>query len=400
MDKKSILDDIFSNDPFGLLDIKPKVSQSRNEEERLISSFEEINSFYEKEQREPQESQNMQERTLFSRLSALRKNHSKTLALKPYDRFGLLNILPQKEYNSLDDLLQDDLLGLLSDDSEGLFDLKHVNYNEDRASAEFVARRKPCKDFEQFEPILQAVQKDLSLGKRKLVNFNQDNLRVGAFYVHNGILFYLKEINITQKEHYKPDGTRVREDGRTRCIFENGTESNMLKRSVEKILYANGKVVTENSDDVATSLSNQGNEINENDQAFGYIYVLRSKSTDPAIKNLKDLYKIGYSSVEISDRLKNASKEPTYLMAEVKLVMSFKCYNMNPQKLEMLLHNFFGSACLDIDIFDEKGQRHTPREWFIAPLNIIEEAVELVLNGKIINYKYEPLDRKISQNYY
>lgn len=87
-------------------------------------------------------------------------------------------------------------------------------------------------------------------------------------------------------------------------------------------------------------------------------------------------------------------------MAEVKLVMSFKCYNMNPQKLEMLLHNFFGSACLDIDIFDEKGQRHTPREWFIAPLNIIEEAVELVLNGKIINYKYEPLDRKISQNYY
>jgi hypothetical protein len=389
MDKKSILDEIFSNDPFGLLDIKPRASHSRNEDERLISSFEEINSFFEKEQREPLESQNMQERTLFARLASLRKNPTKILALKPYDRFGLLNLAEPKEYNSIDDLLQDDSFGLLGDDTAGLFDLKHVSYSDERASADFIARRKPCKDFDKYEPLLKAVQKDISLGKRKLVNFNQDNLRVGAFYVHNGVLFYLKEINITQKEHYKPDGTRVREDGRTRCIFENGTESNMLKRSVEKILYANGKVVTENSDEVAASLFNQ---ITEKDQAFGYIYVLQSKSTDPAIKDLKDLYKIGYSIVEISDRLKNASKEPTYLMAEVKLVMSFKCYNMNPQKLEMLLHNFFGSACLNIDIFDEKGQRHTPREWFIAPLNIIEEAIGLIVENKILNYTYSKID--------
>lgn len=396
MDKNSTLDEIFANDPFGLLDIKPRVSQSRNEEERLISSFEEINSFFEMEHREPLESQNMQERTLFTRLASLRKNPIKILALKSYDRFGLLNLTEPKEYNSLDDLLQDDAFDLLGDDSEGLFDLKHVNYSEDRTSADFVARRKPCKDFNQYEPMLKAVQNDLFLGKRKLVNFNQDNLRVGAFYVHNGVLFYLKEINITQKEHYKLDGTRVREDGRTRCIFENGTESNMLKRSVEKILYANGKVVTENADEVAASLSHQVNQITEHDQAFGYIYVLQSKSTDPAIKDLKDLYKIGYSSTEVFDRIKNASKEPTYLMADVKLIMSYQCFNMNPQKLEQLLHNFFGSACLNIDIFDEKGQRHTPREWFIAPLNIIEEAVDLVLDKTISNFKFDIFTKTIS----
>ncbi len=396
MDKNSTLDEIFANDPFGLLDIKPRVSQSRNEEERLISSFEEINSFFEMEHREPLESQNMQERTLFTRLASLRKNPIKILALKSYDRFGLLNLTEPKEYNSLDDLLEDDAFDLLGDDSEGLFDLKHVNYNEDRASADFVARRKPCKDFDKYEPMLKAVQNDLFLGKRKLVNFNQDNLRVGAFYVHNGVLFYLKEINITQKEHYKLDGTRVREDGRTRCIFENGTESNMLKRSVEKILYANGKVVTENADEVAASLSHQVNQITEHDQAFGYIYVLQSKSTDPAIKDLKDLYKIGYSSTEVFDRIKNASKEPTYLMADVKLIMSYQCFNMNPQKLEQLLHNFFGSACLNIDIFDEKGQRHTPREWFIAPLNIIEEAVDLVLDKTISNFKFDIFTKTIS----
>lgn len=396
MDKNSTLDEIFANDPFGLLDIKPRVSQSRNEEERLISSFEEINSFFEMEHREPLESQNMQERTLFTRLASLRKNLTKILALKSYDRFGLLNLTETKEYNSIEDLLQDDSFGLLGDDTAGLFDLKHVNYSEDRASADFVARRKPCKDFDKYEPMLKAVQNDLFLGKRKLVNFNQDNLRVGAFYVHNGVLFYLKEINITQKEHYKLDGTRVREDGRTRCIFENGTESNMLKRSVEKILYANGKVVTENADEVAASLSHQVNQITEHDQAFGYIYVLQSKSTDPAIKDLKDLYKIGYSSTEVFDRIKNASKEPTYLMADVKLIMSYQCFNMNPQKLEQLLHNFFGSACLNIDIFDEKGQRHTPREWFIAPLNIIEEAVDLVLDKTISNFKFDIFTKTIS----
>lgn len=385
MDIEKRLKELFENDPLGLIISKPKVTQSRNEEERLVASFEEINTFYEIEQREPQESQNMQERTLFSRLSALRKNPVKAAALKSYDRFDLLNITPQKEYNSLDDLFAEDPLGLLGDDSEGLFDLKHVNYSADRASADFVARRKPCKDFAQYETLLQGVQKDLAAGKRKLVNFNQDNLRVGAFYVHNGVLFYLKEINITQKEHYKPDGTRVREDGRTRCIFENGTESNMLKRSVEKILYANGKVVTENTDEVAAGLFNQ---ITEKDQSFGYIYILQSISTDSAIKDLNNLYKIGYASISVKDRIKNATKEPTYLMADVHIVRTFQCYNMNPQKLEQLLHNFFGSACLNIDIFDEKGQRHTPREWFVAPLHVIEEAVDLVLSNSIMDYRF------------
>lgn len=385
MDIEKRLKELFENDPLGLIISKPKVTQSRNEEERLVASFEEINTFYEIEQREPQESQNMQERTLFSRLSALRKNPVKAAALKSYDRFDLLNITPQKEYNSLDDLFAEDPLGLLGDDSEGLFDLKHINYSADRASADFVARRKTCKDFTQYETLLQGVQKDLAAGKRKLVNFNQDNLRVGAFYVHNGVLFYLKEINITQKEHYKPDGTRVREDGRTRCIFENGTESNMLKRSVEKILYANGKVVTENTDEVAAGLFNQ---ITEKDQSFGYIYILQSISTDPAIKDLNNLYKIGYASISVKDRIKNATKEPTYLMADVHIVRTFQCYNMNPQKLEQLLHNFFGSACLNIDIFDEKGQRHTPREWFVAPLHVIEEAVDLVLSNSIMDYRF------------
>lgn len=394
MDKQSVLDEIFGNDPFGLLNIKPTNTSARNADERLLTSFEELNTFFEKNNREPKQGGGVQEHQLYARLKSLRESPTKMEMLKSHDRFGLL-IYEAKEINSLDDILADDMLGLLDDDSEGLFDLKHVKDIDERASTDFVARRKPCKDFDQFEQLLKDVQKDLANGKRKLVEFKMGNLRENTFYVHNGVLFLLKEINISKKDHYRADGTRVREDGRTRCIFENGTESNMLKRSVEKLLYANGKTVSENADRVADTFIEKFSNINENDQESGYIYILKSKSEKPEIKAIQNLYKIGFSTVEVEERIKNASQEPTYLMADVRIIMTFKCYNMNTHKLEQLLHTFFGKACLSIDIFDKNGNRHTPREWFIAPLKIIEQAIELIISGNIINYRYDSENEEI-----
>jgi hypothetical protein len=164
----------------------------------------------------------------------------------------------------------------------------------------------------------------------------------------------------------------------------------MLKRSVEKILYTNGKVVSENIEKVNESFIEKFSAITEEDEAAGYIYVLRSKSKDERIIEIDNLYKIGYSKDAVEDRIKNAEKDPTYLMAPVKIITSWKCYNMNPQKLEQLLHNFFGKSCLNIDIFDEKKRRHTPREWFIAPIDVIEQAIELIISGEVVKYKYEP----------
>ncbi len=393
MDKQSVLDEIFSNDPFGLLSVKP-ANTSRNADERLLTSFEDLNTFFEKHKREPQQGGGVQEHQLYARLKSLRESPTKMEMLKSHDRFGLL-IYEEKEINSLDDILDDDMLGLLDDDSEGLFDLKHVKDIDERASTDFVARRKPCKEFDQFEQSLKDVQKDLASNKRKLVEFKMGNLRENTFYVHNGVLFLLKEINISKKDHYRADGTRVREDGRTRCIFENGTESNMLKRSVEKLLYANGKTVSENADRVADTFKEKFSNINENDQESGYIYILKSKSVKPEIKEITNLYKIGFSTVEVEERIKNAHQEPTYLMADVRIIMTFKCFNMNTHKLEQLLHKFFGKACLSIDIFDKNGNRHTPREWFIAPLNIIEQAIELIISGNIIHYRYDSENEEI-----
>jgi hypothetical protein len=388
MDRDKLLKEIFENDPLDLLKVKPSNYPVRNEDERLVASFQDINNFYEQKKREPELGGDIQEHMLYSRLKSIRENSEKLEALKSYDAHDLLNYTP-KVINSIEDVLNDDSLGILGDDGTGLFDLKHVTKFKDRESTDFVAKRRPCREFSKYEPKFKEVQNDLKNGKRKLVDFKMSNLRVGSYYVHNGILFFVEKIDITKKEHYKADGTRVREDGRTRCIFENGTESNMLKRSVEKILYINGKVVSENSDKVNSEFLEKFNNINEEDEAAGYIYILRSKSDKQEIKELSNLFKIGFSKTSVEERIKNASIEPTYLMAEVKVVMAYQCYNMNPQKLEKLVHGFFGRACLNIDVFDKKGNRHTPREWFIAPLHVIEQAIHFIIAGTIINYKYD-----------
>ena len=388
MTKDAFLDDVFNNDPLGLLDIKPKKSNVRTADERLSESFQEINRFFKEYGREPEPSMtDMGERKLFSRLEGLRNNPEKIEQLQDEDEHRLLEH-KAKELNSIDDIFSDDSLNILDDDT-GLFKFKHTPKDFQRASSDFVARRKSCKDFEIYEEQLKIVQKDLSKKKRRLIEYREGNLRAGSYYVHNGVLFYLESITISKKDHYKEDGTRVREDGRTRCIFENGTESNMLKRSLEKILYVNGSVVTENMHDVQDDFLKKLNNITKEDKPTGFIYVLKSESTNEEIQSIENLFKIGYSTTKVIDRIKNAEKEPTYLMAPVTEIGIWECFNMNTQKFEQLLHNFFGNSCLNIDIYDEKGKKHSPREWFIAPIEIIEQVIALVDNGDIVNYKYD-----------
>jgi hypothetical protein len=390
MDKDKKLQEIFKNDPLGLLNIKPSTSPARNEDERLVASFQEINGFYKKNKRAPEQGGYLQEHQLYSRLKSLRENPTKVEILNVHDKYGLLRY-EKKQINSLDDILNDDPLGLLGDDSQGLFDLKHVTPTDiERGEADFVARRKPCKGFDKYEPRFKEVQKDLSTGRRKLIAFKQEYLRAGDFYVHNGILLLLENVDFEEEVQEFKSGSRVRKDGRTRVIFENGTESNMLYLSLYKSLLANGKAVTRNSEETNYEFIETFGTVSDADEEAGYIYILKSKSDKQEIQELRNLYKIGFSKTSVEDRVKNASLEPTYLMADVRIVMAYKCYNMNPQKFELLIHSFFGAACLNIDVFGRDGKRYTPREWFIAPLDIIEQAIHLIVSGEVINYRYNP----------
>ena len=299
------------------------------------------------------------------------------------------------DIKSLEDIFNDDDLGLLDDGKDGdIFKIKHVPVQ--RAAADEVAKRKRCKDFDQFEHLFKNVHRELREGKRKLLPFNDKGYQLveGNYYVLNGLLAYLADINFTS-EAKTVDGKRFRKDGRTRTIFENGTESTMLYRSLAKALYKDGRIVSETNEQENSNFYTNFGGITEDDTSTGYIYILKSLSKDPRIQSLDHLYKIGFSTTKVEKRIANAKKEATYLMADVEIIAEYQVFNINPQKFEYYLHAFFGESCLDLLVADKDGKNHQPKEWFIAPLDVIQQAVELLVNGQIVNYQYNKFAKYI-----
>ena len=381
MDKKDLLK-LIEDDDLGLLNVKPKQA-STTTDERLVSSFQEINNFVKENGREPKAGGDINEHQLYARLNAIRENKEKIQMLSGFDEHDLLR-KEVKEIKSLKDVFEDDDLGILESDADSIFNLKHIP--KEVEMPDYIANRKTCKDFQEFEQKFIQCQADLKSEKRKLWPFRKEqNIEKGSFFVLKGVLVYVEDVGEFEIVNGK-------KNARLRCIFENGTESDLLLRSLARELYRDGRRVTEHEDHLLDNFYN----ITDEDKETGYIYVLRSLSDKREIKSIKNLYKIGFSKIPVEERIKNAALEPTYLMAPVLIVTAFRCFNMNPQKLEQLLHTFFGSSCLNVDVFDNEGRRHIPREWFIAPLEIIEQAIHFVLNGEIVHYRYDLEKEEIS----
>ncbi len=390
------LENILETDPLGLLETKPKASSGMNADERLIATFEEINTFIRENNREPAASRDISERKLYSRLKGLRESPEKAAALAEFDTFNLLGdvVIPEpKEINTIDDVLNDDVLGLLVDQEPGeadpadIFKLKNIPKTID--SPDYIAKRKPCEEFAQFEPLFKQIHAGLVSGEKVTKSFTSERqIAPGEFFILQGMLVYVANLGTWEKRNYGNFNARLY------CVFENGTESNMFLRSLAAALWKD-----ENSrqilDAAQLELFKKSEQIAQEDEATGYIYVLRSLSEDPQIKGIENLYKIGFSSQPVKQRIQNAPQEPTYLMANVIPVTEFQTYNLNPQKLEILLHTFFAKSCLNLDIFGSDGKRYTPREWFVVPLHIIETAVELLINGDIVNYRYDSQRQEI-----
>lgn len=377
------LKNILDNDPLGLLAVKPKTSGAISADQRLISSFDEINGFVRKHGREPEQSRDIHERRLYSRLEGLREQPEKAVALKEYDEFNLLGDMEIREpepIETIDDVLGGDPLGLLGEEPD-IFTLKNVPKKQEMP--DLIAKRKTCEEFEKFEPMFKQIHADLSSGKKITKPFTSERqINPGEFFILQGMVVYVANVGKWEKKNFGNVNARLY------CVFENGTESNMFLRSLAAALWkedASRQIVDANQ----LEINEKTSLISEGDEATGYIYVLRSLSDDPKISSIENLYKIGFSTVPVELRIKNARQEPTYLMADVRPVTQFQTYNLNPQKLELLLHTFFADACLDIDIFDDEGKRYSPREWFVAPLHSIEVAIELLINGEIVNYRYD-----------
>jgi len=383
MDKAQVLANIFADDDLGILAIK-LAATPRTSDERLVASFQEIADFYMANDREPEANQSdITEYQLHARLNSLRKDVDKAASLEECDEFDLLKV-KEKEINSIDDIFDDDFLDILGGDDEGLFDFEHTPKQKDINKTDFVAQRKQCKDFDKYKQQFKDIHRDLKAGRRKLIPYQEKQLNeAGNYFVHNGILLYLETINDLAKDRFH------KADGRTKIIFENGTESNMKLRSLGKNLLKNGKAVTVNTEQYDEDFLKTFNDVTNEDDETGFIYVLKSNSVNETIASIINLYKIGYSKSDPSERIKNAEHEPTYLMASVSIVGVWQCFNMNPQKFEQLLHNFFGKTCLDLDVFDDNGKRHRPQEWFIVPIEAINQAIEMIISGVIVNYRYD-----------
>lgn len=396
---KTTLDDIFNDDEFGLLDVKPKTSNVKTEEDRLIDAFEEINIFIDKNNRKPSTS-SMSEYGLYAKLKNFRENETDKKTLKPFDRHNLLGHVEMEEI-TIDDILKDDDLGLLSTDNDlDIFRYKHTPRNDSRANTDFVAKRKPLgeREFKKYEVMFHKVHQELKKGKRSLKNMDmiyEEGLKEGNYYMISGVLLYLESMDLEKTTWVQKSGNRDRIEGRTRTIFENGTYSNMLFRSLGKQIHKDGKMVTNVDEKEEQTLFTNNDSLKEEDIDTGWIYILKSKSDNPEIKDIQDLYKIGFSSTDVDERIKNAKNEATYLFSNVKKVATYKVYNRNANKLESLLHRFFAKSCLNVDLHDNKGQRITPREWFVVPFEVIDEAIELILNESIVNYEYDSINREI-----
>jgi hypothetical protein len=383
--KKDKLSEIFESDLLGLLAVdEPKAAPASPQDSRLIDSFQEISDFYETNQRCPELGDDIGEYRLASRLAAIKKDPKKVKTLLPYDYYNLLESEETKSV-SVEELITDDPLGLLDgdDEADSIYTLSHVKPSE-RLRPDYIAHRKVCKDFDLYEEAFQQIHDDLEHGRRRLVEFKEGDLHEGCYYVLRGVVLYLEQnLAVKQKIEYK-SGAKVRREGRTRCIFDNGTESSMLYRSLGKALKLDGFCISDLIEQSEGSVS-----IDASDVQNGYIYVLRSLSRAPQIRSIRNLYKIGYCSGDVTTRIKNAIHEPTYLMNDVEVVLTVRCYNLDVPYLEASIHSFFSNVNVFFEVRDDEGIMHYPNEWFTVPLNIIEEAIPLIVDKKIDSYRYD-----------
>lgn len=372
-----------------------KVVSRTPREERIIAGFEEIQRFVEEHGRTPQ---NGEDRDIFERLYAVRLDRLRAQEncrelLTPLDAGGLLDD-PRTAKEALPDDMDDDaLLAALGVEAEApsVTELRHVRSAAEKRAAEEIANRDRCEDFEQFEALFDQIQNELDSGLRETRPFEMKaEIEKGRFFIVGGQKAYVADMgDVTLTD-------QGRTDARLRVIFDNGTESNMLMRSLQRALNKDeaGRRITEpNAGPLFAANAIDG------DEASGTIYVLRSKSDLPLVAENRDLvHKIGVTNMDVEKRIAGAHLQPTFLMAGVEVVATYELFNINRSKLENLIHRIFAAARLQIEIEDRFGKPVFPREWFLTPLEAIDDAIEKIRDGTISGHTYDPRSACLKAN--
>lgn len=360
-------------------------------EERIIAGFEEIQRFVEEHGCAPQHGE---ERDIFERLYAVRLDRIRDQAdaralIEPMDHQGLLAGYTSTPDVELDD---DSLLAELGIEAETppITELRHVRSTAEKRAAEEIASRERCEDFDTFKPLFEQVQKELDSGLRDTRPFEMKaEIEKGRFFIVGGQKAYVAEKGETTITD------QGRTDARLRVVFDNGTDSNMLMRSLQRALNKDeaGRRIM---DPIAGPLFSD--QSIDGDDASGTIYVLRSKSNHPLVAANRELvHKIGVTNISVEQRVAGAQLQPTFLMANVEIVATYELYNINRTRLENLVHRIFAPARLEIEVMDRFGRAVVPREWFLVPLFIIDEAVQMIRDGTIRDCVYDPKSASLTR---
>lgn len=378
----------------GIQPVAAKASTHTALEERLIAGFEDILRFVETHGRPPQLGE---DRDIFERLYAVRLDRLRAIPeardlLAPMDAAGLLdgNVAATVDPDELDDesLLAE--LGAETQDEADITRLRHVATYAERKAAEEIANRTRCNDFDTFKPLFEKVQRELKSGERRVLKLEErslDEIRQGTYFIVGGQTAYIAE----EKGEFKTDYDR--RDMRLRVIYDNGTESELLQRSLQRALHRD-QVARLISDPVAGPLF--GDTMDQDDIESGTIYVLQSRSDHPYVAQHRELiHKIGVTGMKVETRIAGAKDDATYLLADVNIVATYKLAHINRTKLENLFHKIFAPAQLDLTIEDRFGKQVKPREWFLVPLQAIDEAVNRIRDGSITKYVYDPKSARL-----
>lgn len=367
-----------------------KTSGRSPREERIIAGFEEIQRFTDEHGHPPRHGE---EHDIFERLYAVRLDRLRNLPecrelLAPLDRQGLLQgaaTIAVIDEQIDTDALMAELEGAVA--ASDITELRHVRSSVEKRAAEEIASREKCEDFDQFKPIIDRARDELKSGIRETcVIDNSENslqdIKQGAFFIVGGQLAFVAEETEPFTTEYQ------RSDRRLRVVYDNGTQSNVLARSFQKSLYRDSAARRLSDVEIGPLFAS---ESEDGDLASGTIYVARSKSDHPIVAAHREtLHKIGVTGGDATRRIANAALDPTFLLAEADIVASYTLYNINRAKLENLIHRIFDSARLNIEIKDRFGNPVSPREWFLVPRFVIDDAVERIKDGTITDYTYDP----------
>ena len=386
------------------VDTAPAVSGGRTaRQQRIIAGFEEIERFVEEHGKLPEHGagRDIFERLYAMRLDRIRESPECREVLKDLDSSGLLDTESEKSAaidteHELDDEGLLAALGVGASTGNDVVQLVHVRSRDEIKAAAEIAQRNPCQDFDQFQPVFEKVQRELESGERETKKYKDyANVRKGDLFILDGQKVVVADLGKRFVSEYG------RADRRLRVVYDNGTESDLLLRSLQRALNKDKSSRRISESTLGGLFSNEAPHSSEegplfsddeeaDDLATGYIYVLRSKSDHPFVVEHRDLiHKIGVTGGEVKSRVANAKKDPTYLLADVEIIATFRLANVNRKALETLLHKIFAVARLDLELKDRFGSHVEPREWFLVPLSVIDEAIQKIKDGTIGNFRYD-----------